>query len=203
VRRCVAFAARTGAFVASGAFAALASAEPPAREDESYGWERRFAISVHVGLRSPLGAGAAYEVSPVTALALEGGVGQGEEGLQTALGARLRLRARSMAMSAGIGLSVGPFEVENADCQVLLTLGCSGVGSTENWRWTRAVWRNIDLSLERRSTFGFHWRLYFGVGTILNPDDAVCTPIWSGARPPCDSTDFASPYVGTSFGYAF
>jgi hypothetical protein len=199
-----------GATFASGvaalvvfAFAAPARGETRAARVESYGWERRFAISLHVGLRSPLGAGVAYEVSPVTALALEGGVGQGDEGFQVALGARLRLRARSVALSAGAGLSAGPFAVENHDCQVLLTLGCSAVGSTERWRWSRAVWRNIDLSIERRSTFGFHWRFYVGVGTILNPEDAVCTPIWRGSQPPCSETDFSSPYIGTSFGYAF
>ena len=114
------------------------------------------------------------------------------------------MRARSVAISAGAGFSAGPFRADNVDCQLLLTLGCSDVGPTEIWTWDRAVWRNIDFSIERRSSFGLHWRFYGGVGTILNPTDAACTAPYPGVpHAPCTVTAFSSAYWGTSLGYAF
>lgn len=105
-----------------------------ARPERTYGWERPFAVSLHTGSRSPFGTGVAC-------------------GLQLAAFARLRLPVRSMASSSGSGYPRGPFQVENQECNMIVPIGgCGGVGSTFEYRWKAALWREVELSLDRRYT---------------------------------------------------
>ena len=187
-----------------------ASAAHPARgltsaDQPAFGWERPFAASFHFGFRTPLGTGVAYEVAPSYLIPLEVGAGVAYGGLQVGALARLRFPMRSMAFSLGVGLSRGPYRVDNADCVPIIG-GCAADGPTIEYSWTAAAWRNYELSLERRTGGGFHWRLYFGARTLMNESSAQCAPIEGNPYPParyCSPSGFATAYIGFSLGYAF
>jgi hypothetical protein len=163
-------------------------------DEQSFGWERHFALSLHAGLRNPLAFGVAYEVSPVYFLSLETGAGLAEWGPQLGTMLRLRMPARSMAFSIAGGLSRGPFRLGGQDC----FLGCATVGSLGSRSWSAAVWQNLELSLDRRGPLGFQIRLYIGLRSILNEASAECR----GIPAPCRTPDYYTGYLGISLGYA-
>jgi len=172
------------------------------RREPTYGWERPFALSLNAGYRNPTGLGLSFEAAPIRFLALEAGAGFGSEGPQLAGMLRLRIQARSNALSLGAGLSRGPFRAQD-DCFFLTFLfrfgGCASDEEPEP-EWDAAVFRNFELSIDRRTAWSTQFRFFFGVTTILNPEDTIC----DAGQPPerCATSDgFTSLYLGLAFGF--
>jgi len=170
-----------------------------ARADAPDPWARPFAASLHMGLRTPLGSGLAYEVAPVRLLVLEAGVGVGLDGPQVAISTRARVPFRSWALSLGIGASRGAFSTGSTGC-VPIGGGCASGGLVKEYAWDAAVWRNFEASIERRSEDGFQWRVYGGTAKILNWEDGVCIAP-TGTR--CAAQEYSTAFIGVSIGQSW
>ena len=150
---------------------------------------------------APLGMlGLALDVSPLPALAVNGGVGLGFTGIQLAASARGRLRLREdLFASGGLGYSTGPFLREDAFEDYLLA-------ESPAKKYDRAHWLNAELGIEHHRESGWHFRGFVGVGTLLNPRDASCDHGNSSADAACEreiaQTDLLLlPYVGGAIGF--
>jgi hypothetical protein len=150
---------------------------------------------------APLGMlGVALDVSPLPALAVNGGMGLGFTGIQLAASARGRLRlGEDLFASAGLGYSAGPFLREDALEDYLLAESPAKI-------YPRAHWLNAELGIEHHRESGWHFRGFVGVGTLLNPRDAHCDHGNSTADAACEreiaQTDLLLlPYVGGAIGF--
>jgi hypothetical protein len=175
----------------------------PAAENPAFASEtetsQRWAWAGHLGLGTPLGfAGVAVEYTPVPFLTLAGGAGWGNSGPQLAF--MPRVRPFDDLLAFGVGISAGPYG------WVSCRLVC--FGATSEKVWDRALWANVDLSFEGRSTKGVGWRWYLGGGRLLNPGSYRCergtAPGWLGGTtsgPDCrDEDGLWIAYVGANFG---
>ncbi len=118
--------------------------------------------------------------------------------------ARLRLAPTPVTGGVGAGVSAGRYVGDN-QCSVLsgpcsLALQLPAITQV----WSPAIWGNAEAFIEGRAAAGFQWRVYVGVGRIMNGDAAKCT--WQssdGQRPGgCNEIPFLG-YVGTALGYSF
>jgi len=166
-------------------------------------WQRPVALEGRLGLGTPLGfAGVALDVTPVPWMSLNIGVGQGAAGGQYAGMARVRLAPAPVTGGIGAGVSAGRYRWTNqcsaldGPCSALLQLPAI------NRLWNPAIWGNVEAFLEGRSGGRFQWRVYIGLGRLLNASSSTCT--WQsldGQRPTgCDGTPFLG-YFGTAFGF--
>ncbi len=151
-------------------------------------WKRSLAVEGHLSIGGPVGVGGvmiAYE--PVPWLVLPIGVGAGFAGPQLAFVPRLRwVWSDSIAaLSAGAGLSGGPYDS--------FTNAFSGLSSRH---WDRALWLDLSASLELRWSVGMSLRFYAGMGSLLNPSEGTCDFT-------CEPVQQQIPYFGLAAGYAF
>jgi hypothetical protein len=173
-----------------GAAARVGHSDPMSRYDRT-----SLAVNAHGGLGTPLGyAGAAVEITPVRWLSVEGGIGRGMAGAQLAVQPRVRLGGREgLIASVGAGLSMGRFDRRDPWWSI----------EYESTVFRRAIWSNVETSLESRTAGGFQLRLYAGLGVMLQGERESCTEDYGLV--PCSGTErgWLSPYLGISAGYAF
>ena len=168
-------------------------------------WQKPFALEGHLGLGTPLGfAGVALDVTPMSWVSLNLGVGQGADGAQYAGMARVRLAPTPVTGGIGAGVSAGQHQWNN-QCKVYYGPCSAMLRLPDITRvWNPAIWGNVEAFLEGRAAGGFQWRVYIGLGRILNGGASQCT--WrsiDGQRPSgCDGNPFLG-YVGTALGYSF
>lgn len=184
--RCaVAIACLVAAIASARAATAKPALEPTSADQPAFGWERPFAVNLHLAAGGPFaGVSVSYEVAPVYFLPIEVGVNP-FGGMHFGAMVRLRFPVRSMAFGLGVGLSRGPRAADDPNHEVCL------LGSCIPHSWKAAAWRSYELSLSRRWTGGFQWRLYGGYENIAASDCG------------CAQDDLGSFYFGTSVGYAF
>jgi len=181
------------ACVAAVSALTLPAAAKPAREltsadQPAFEWERPFAVNLHLSTGGPFrGFSVSYEVAPIYFLPIEVGVSP-FDGVQFGAMARLRLPARSMAFALGAGLSRGPRAADDPKHEMCL------LGPCIPYSWKAAVSASYELSLSRRWSGGFQWRLYGGYEQIINRAASDCG---------CARGGLGSFYFGTALGYAF
>ena len=168
-------------------------------------WQKQLAYEARLGLATPLGfAGVAVDVTPVPWVSLNLGIGQGGHGAQYAGMARVRLATTPVTGGIGAGVSAGRYQWDN-QCKAYY----GPCAAMDRWpvvtrTWNPAIWGNVEAFLEGRAAGGFQWRVYLGLGKILNAAASRCT--WQsvdGQRPNgCDESHFLG-YVGTALGYSF
>ena len=117
--------------------------------------------------------------------------------------ARVRLVPAPITGGIGAGVSAGRYVWDDLDCS--FPLGpCTAIGPGITRVWNLAIWGNVEAFLEGRAAGGFQWRVYVGLGRVMNPGASKC--IWEppdGQRPNgCDGSPFLG-YVGTALGYSF
>lgn len=148
------------------------AAGDPAVPDE---WERHpLSAELQLGINTPTGAaGVGVQWCPMSWLSLEGGVGFDRNltlsdggGAQFAVMSRLQHAVRGVALSFGVGASVGSYRV----CD-----GCP-FEAGDVWNWSSVYWVNTDIAIEYRWRLGLGLRFLFGGGRMLNPNDYTCTP---------------------------
>jgi hypothetical protein len=116
--------------------------------------------------------------------------------------ARVRLAPAPVTGGIGTGVSAGRYSWDN-QCSVVEG-PCSLL-----WRmpaitrvWSPAIWGNVEAFVEGRSAGRIQWRVYIGLGRLLNAESSTCT--WQsqdGQRPAgCDGAPFLG-YVGTALGF--
>ena len=166
-------------------------------------WQRPFALEGRLGLGTPLGfAGVALDVTPVPWASFNIGIGQGGHGAQYAGMARVRLAPAPVTGGVGAGVSAGRYAWDN-QCKVWEGPCAAMVRLPAIAReWDPAIWGNVETFMEGRSAGRFQWRVYIGVGRILEGPSSTCT--WDssdGQRPAgCDEASFLG-YFGTAFGF--
>ena len=166
-------------------------------------WQEPVALEGHLGTGTPLGlAGVALDVTPVPWLSLNAGVGAGGSGAQFAGMARLRLAPAPVTGGIGAGVSAGRYAWDN-QCKVYYGPCSAMLRMPDIYRvWNPAIWGNAEFFLEGRTAGRFQWRVYIGLGRILNAGSSSCT--WQsidGQRPAgCDGTPFLG-YFGTALGF--
>jgi hypothetical protein len=212
--RCPPLAAALAGIALSGLIAREARADTKwddekrnaaAEEHDASVWtKRRIAIDVHAGLGTPYGlTGASLEFTPIAYWTLGGGVGTSISGPQLALSTRVRYPIGHSAIAFGVGASRGAYDTAEAWLTDSL------------WRkhWDHAYWLNLEVSLERRWSSGVQFRMYGGVGTVVNPAAGKCEPDSNYGGHDCNSrggplgllwiNETTVPYVGYAVGYAF
>jgi hypothetical protein len=174
---------------------------------------RRFSVELDLGLATPVGfAGVMLDVALVRWASIGCGVGTTLIALELACMSHVRvLTSPEEAFSFGAGLSVGRYVQTRATRYGALNplLGTLGsIGHAGSWpseyEWKKALWLNVEAGYEWRFDSGFTWRVYAGLSTILNPNDAEPHP--SEPSPGQSGTyDHSNimPYLGGAWGYAF
>lgn len=153
------------------------------------------AVETQLGVGMPTGyLGVAADVSLNERFAISAGVGAGQSGTQVALMGRYRFHVRdTWNVDVGGGVSFGRYKwIELVFDEPAEKL------------WDRAFWGNAEIGLERPFGDGFHFRLFAGVGTIVNRDDGVCV----GTSVTHCETDhrgdgFTMPYAGFAIGWGW
>lgn len=179
-----------------------ASDEPPleSRRAPTSPWTTRpVAFTMSFGPRSPAGTWSGeieWAQTRYTALAV--GVGLAPSGPQVSVMPRLLSPlGERLALGVGLGVSEGRFLWEGTDA---LGRACNGGTCVPGVRqWARAVWGNVELSLEERRAWGLAWRVYGGGGRLLNPGDGVCL---SDARSCSRDSGVTVIFGGLSLGFA-
>jgi hypothetical protein len=175
-------------------------------------WTRPLALDLHAGLGTPLGFyGLTTELTPVRWFTIGVGAGESSSGLQEALMARVRVVVDGTGFALGGGVSTGPYQ----DTKEGWFCGLYG-GDCTLRTWDRAVWGNMELSVEHRLRSGLELRAYFGSALLSNQTADGCVvhlgdaevshlPSDTKACNPGDATRDGSavPYAGVSVGYAF
>jgi hypothetical protein len=177
----------------------IAAAE---ERDTSVWTERRLAVDVHAGFGTPYGlTGASLEFTTIPYWTLGGGVGTSISGPQLAMSTRVRYPFGHGGVAFGVGASRGAYDTAEAWMTDPL------------WtrHWDHAYWLNLEVSLEHRWATGVQFRMYGGVGSVLNPAAAQCQPGNIGHD--CNSpggpfglariNETTVPYLGFAVGYAF
>jgi hypothetical protein len=152
-----------------------------------------------VGLGSPLGAlGGSVGWVPIPWLAMEGGAGWDRGGVQLSTIARAITTARTnLDLGIGFGLSLGGYEWGSRDWTTSGVCWACEVGTTRHW--DRALWANIETSVDQRFSHDLSVRAHLGVGRILNPADSSCEP-----KNTCATLDgVMRGYVALSLGHVF
>lgn len=161
---------------------------------------RAIAVVGHVGIDAPLGiVGASVAWLPVRWASVDLGSGIDRYGPQLALMPRIHAWPRSdLAIGIGFGLSAGAWSYEKRDwvvggvcypCEVAVSRG-----------WKRAIFANMEASLETRPARGTLFGVQAGVGRVLNPGDGTCEPL----SHLCSSLDgLLRGYVSVSLGHLF
>jgi hypothetical protein len=174
-------------------------------------------LEVGGGSFGPVGVqGLLLEVTPIRWVSVVGGGGIGFDGPQVTGMVRGRLfLTRNVAVSLGFGPSAGRYVDTDEPLMDFSWVGClfSGYGGIDGGgsnsssascpryyrkEYSTAWWANTELALEGRTGGGFEWRLFAGVGSLLNPNDGSCT-----STTPCPVTSGVAGYAGTELGYAF
>lgn len=179
-----------------------AADEPPPewRRARSSPWTARpVAFLMSFGPRSPAGTWSGeieWAQTRYTALAV--GVGLAPSGPQISVMPRLLSPlGERLALGVGLGVSEGRFLWEGTDA---LGRACTGSTCVAGVRqWERAVWGNVELSLEERRAWGLAWRVYGGGGRLLNPGDGRCI---SDARSCTRESGVTVVFGGLSLGFA-
>ncbi len=181
---------------------ARANDEPPAepRSAPESPWSARpVAFTMAFGPRSPAGTWSAeLEWAQTRYTALGVGVGLAPAGPQVAVMPRLLSPLGDrLALGFGLGVSEGRYVWEGTDA---LGRACTTATCVAGVRqWERAVWGNLEVSLEERRAWGLAWRLYGGGGRLLNPGDGVCA---SDARSCTRESGVTVVFGGLSLGFA-
>lgn len=198
--------ARLCLLVSSWAISAIAAPDELGPDSEAFDdrhlpdaapWrDRPLALEAEIGLGAPLGlAGFALDWSPSPGFSWNAGVGVGAstKSPQAATAARLRIViAPGFGAGAEGGLAVGRY-AEASDCP-------SG-RCPPAYEWDPAVWGNVGLFLERRTSDGLSLRASFGSAGIFNVTSAKCVR--------CDYADEPNvwrttvPYALVAAGWAF
>jgi hypothetical protein len=189
--------------------AALVAA-PSARADEDdrvSRWAPSIALDGVVGLGTPVGfGGGMLEYTAIPWLTLSAGLGANGQGLQEALGVRLRGSPRpGVAFAFGVCGSTGPY----AAAEPLIAFFDT---PQDNYTWKRAYWINVDFSIERRWDNGLEMRWFMGLATLANNSATSCvtwdSPSGSGQPMSCNTEmprQFLTgyiPYLGYALGFA-
>ncbi|MEZ4224560.1 MAG: hypothetical protein R3B13_26655 [Polyangiaceae bacterium] len=172
---------------------------PPVRDDrdraspeEDDRWDRPNLLEFHVGLGTPYGAfGVAYVRDVARYFGFVVGGGKGSEGPQAVAGVRARIPLSSVAISAELSWSGGPYRWDS--CGVL----CFRDSDVKQWDF--AHWLNVSPALEYRSAGGFSTRFYLGVGGLLNDADQCYNTDHSDG---CSGSDDLLFFLGVSLGAA-
>jgi hypothetical protein len=184
---------------------------PKTRMGEAWA-TRPFSIELHLGIATPLGLGGVMlEVAPVRWVSLGCGIGTNVVGVEVACMSRVRAFVRAeRAFNLGVGVSGGSYMQSKPTRYGALAplLGAMDSMGESPWPseyyWERALWLNAELGYESRHQSGGSFRVYIGLGKLLNPADA--TPDPSGPDPgqhrKFERWD-ALPYAGVAWGYAF
>ena len=174
------------------------------RGDTSVWSERRLALDAHAGLGTPLGLiGVSLEVTPIPYWTFGGGIGTSISGPQLAMSTRVRYPFGHGAIAFGVGASRGAYDTAEAWL----------ADSLWTRHWDHAYWLNLEVSLEHRWSTGVQFRMYGGVGAVLNPADGRCQPDQNNGGHDCSFpggplgllsfSETSVPYVGYAVGYAF
>jgi hypothetical protein len=178
-------------------FARSAFAEEPSAPDDP--WRARPISLAGQMIATPYGfAGASVAVTPVRWLSVEAGGGVTVDGPQAALMPRGRIFvSRKVALSLGLGASFGRY-VDAHDLQLCAIVPFGARCPPDPVRtWETAAWANALGALEGRTGSGFEWRVFAGIGRLLNRGAFVCD---GGSCPDAAPTQ---PYAGLALGYAF
>lgn len=182
------------------------------RASRESAWARKpLALEARFGIATPIGAaGVGIDYSPLEFLGLECGVGTNFVGPEVGCGARLRLSMPSgtRALYLGASGSLGPHEqTEDTRYGALAVLHApmSAMGHSSysaSYEVALAKWADVELGYESRSREALVLRVYAGVASLLNADDAIATD------PPNEGDKVlplmtALPYVGLALGKAF
>jgi len=165
-------------------------------------WQKPVALEGRLGLGTPLGfAGVALDVTPVPWMSLNLGVGAGGAGAQYAGMARVGLAPAPVTGGIGAGVSAGQYEWSNQPKAIYGHFSADLHMPSITREWNLAIWGNGEVFVEGRSGGRFQWRVYIGLGRLLNASSSTC--IWQsldGQRPTgCDGTPFLG-YFGSAFG---
>jgi hypothetical protein len=174
------------------------------RPTETVWAARKVAIEAQLGFGPPLGyLGAAIDYSPVPALALNAGVGLGGVGIQYALSVRLRLGSilpfagsSNSSLYVGAGFSAGAYQTPPG-------LPGDDADGAAYYHWDTAYWTNLEIGGEARSSSSVTFRVFLGLGLLLNPGSAVpigYTAPGGALAPP--GFAWYQPYIGVAVGYA-
>jgi hypothetical protein len=159
-------------------------------------WDQAVALTGDVGFGTPLGnVGAEIDYSPLSFLAIQGGIGVGK-GLQAAGGVRVRpARGNVTAFGIGVGFSLGHSD--------LVDPSIAHPESAVTYEYRPGYFVNIDLFVEHRWSSHFVMREFLGYARVLNRHpDAVCPDSSSSCRSGEMSKGLAgTPYIGMAFGY--
>lgn len=158
------------------------------------------AITGHVGLGTPLGyTGVSLDADLAEWMTLSAGVGMGMDSFSSDLypqvAAMMRLRipsGPSNHIDFGVGGSRGAYTWNE------LTFD-----EPAHKKWAHANWLNVEIGYEHRFIEARQrWavRAYAGLGTILNPDDYVCSD--DHCRTDHKDDGGHVPYVGVSISHA-
>jgi hypothetical protein len=166
-------------------------------------WRKPFAIEGHVGLGTPLGLiGVALDMTPMPWVSFNLGLGEGVDGTQYEAMARVRVAPAAVTGGIGAGASSGKYASNSDSCW----WSCAAIERFPyTYReWNTAVWGNAEAFVEGRSGSGFQWRVYVGIGRLMNASASTCSfgPLGSPKPSACDAP-MATGYVGTALGYAF
>jgi hypothetical protein len=199
--RVLAFAALVFVAVPSLAHAEVESATTVAAPERDRWTARPFALEIQ-GLGSTLGfVGAAVDVSPLSFLSVNAGVGQGISGTQAGAEARFRLRlTQGLALALGVGGSFGRHCV-GATMNGLFDPCHDGPEGANAYRWERAYWANVTFGIDGRTEGGFVYRAFIGGGRMLNPGSGTCL---GENQNGCDlEKNAGTAHLGVALGYAF
>jgi len=173
-------------------------------------WQSRpNAVELHVGAGTPVGyVGLVYDRVIWGPLSASAGFGVGSErnasgSLQLAAGARARaLHTRHDALYLGLDYSTGAWRDFGDPIGGLFP--DHSREHVENVVYSERVhWLNALIGGEFRSQAGFVFRIYAGIGTMLNPGSRRC--IEQVSRQPCrlsedDYGDPSIPIAGLALG---